>query len=161
MTLPALQIGPYRFAPALWPSVAFALVFPILLSLGYWQMSRAADKHELVEQRAATEIVAPIEIGSVTRLTVDDRYRPAVVRGHYVAEQQWLLDNRVYRGQPGYHVFTPFVIEGEQAPSLLINRGWVAVGETRAYLPLLPVPEQTVNLRGRLDSPASVGLVVG
>ena len=161
MRLPALQIGPYRFAPAFWPSVAFALVFPILLGLGYWQMSRAADKHELVEQRAATEIAAPMQIASGMRLTADDRYRPAVVRGHYVAEQQWLLDNRVFRGQPGYHVFTPFVIEGERAPALLVNRGWVAVGETREYLPQLPVPEQTVSLRGRLDSPASVGLVVG
>ena len=161
MSLPALQFGSYRFAPALWPSVAFAVVFPVLLSLGYWQMDRAAAKKELVEQRAATEIVAPLEVDGDTQLTAEDRYRPAVVRGRYVAEQQWLLDNRVYRGQPGYHVFTPFVIEGERAPSLLVNRGWVSVGETREYLPLLPVPEQTVSLRGRLDSPASVGLVVG
>ncbi len=161
MSLPALQIGSYRFAPALWPSVAFAIVFPVLLGLGYWQMTRAVEKQDLVEQRAATEVVAPLAIGSATQLGDEDRYRPAVVRGRYAAEQQWLLDNRVYRGQPGYHVFTPFVIEGEVAPSLLVNRGWVAVGETREYLPRLPVPEQAVSLRGRLDLPASVGLVIG
>ena len=161
MTLPAVQIGPYRFAPAFWPSVAFAVVFPILLGLGYWQMDRAVAKQALVEQRAATEIVAPLEIDVGMRLTADDRYRSAIVRGRYLAEQQWLLDNRVFRGQPGYHVFTPFAVEGEQTPSLLVNRGWVAVGESRDYLPRLPVPEETVSLRGRLDSPASVGLVIG
>lgn len=156
-----LKIGPYRFAPALWPSVAFVLVFPFLLGLGYWQMDRAAAKQDLVEQRAESEVTAPLTIGRDTRLSDADRYRPAVVRGRYNGEQQWLLDNRVYRGQPGYHVFTPFILEGESQPSLLINRGWVAVGETREFLPRLPVPEQAVTLSGRLDSPASVGLVVG
>jgi surfeit locus 1 family protein len=156
-----LQIGPYRFAPTLWPTVAFALVFPFLLSLGYWQMDRASAKQDLVEQRAESELTAPLAIVKGSRFTDEDRYRPATVRGRYDGEQQWLLDNRVYRGQPGYHVFTPFVLDGDSRPSLLINRGWVAVGESREFLPRLPVTEQSVTLSGRLDSPASVGLVVG
>lgn len=156
-----LQLGPYRFAPALWPSLVFAIVFPILLGLGYWQMSRAGDKQQLVERRAASEAVAPLQISADSVLAEQDRYRPARVSGRYRADQQWLLDNRIYRGQPGYHVFTPFVPDGAQAPTLLINRGWVAVGETREYLPRLPVPDQHVSLNGRLDSPASVGLVMG
>jgi surfeit locus 1 family protein len=161
MKLFTLRFGPYRFAPSLWPSVAFALVFPLLLSLGFWQADRASAKQELLDQRAASEVLAPLLLDSRTPLGVDDRYRPAEVRGRYLAEQQWLLDNRLYRGQPGYHVFTPFLIEGEAQAGLLINRGWVAVGASREFLPLLPVPEGRVSLTGRLDSPASVGLVVG
>ena len=47
------------------------------------------------------------------------------MRGRYVREQQWLLDNRIYRGQPGYHVFTPFVIEGDERPACWsIVAGW-------------------------------------
>jgi surfeit locus 1 family protein len=161
MNIPPLRLGRYRFAPALWPSVAFMLLFPLLIGLGVWQAERAGAKQELVEQRAASEIVAPLALRRQMTLTNDDRYRPAEVRGHYLSEQQWLLDNRVYRGQPGYHVFTPFVIEGDERPALLVNRGWVAVGASRDFLPMLPVPEQVVSLSGRLDSPASVGLVVG
>lgn len=161
MKILPLHIGRYRFAPALWPSVAFALVFPVLIGLGSWQMGRAGDKHELVEQRAASEVVAPLALHGELALSGEDRYRPAEVRGRYDASQQWLLDNRLYLGQPGYHVFTPFIIAGETAPRLLVNRGWVSVGESREYLPLLPVSGDTVSLRGRLDSPASVGLVVG
>jgi len=161
MKILPLHLGPYRFAPSLWPSVAFALIFPVLLSLGLWQMSRAGAKQELVEQRAASEVIAPLALNSQTRLGVDDRYRPAEVRGRYLADQQWLLDNRLYRGQAGYHVFTPFQMEGEPRPGLLVNRGWVAVGASREFLPLLPLPEEMVDLKGRLDSPASVGLVVG
>ena len=58
-------------------------------------------------------------------------------------------------------MFTPFLLDGTERPGLLINRGWVAVGSSREYLPSLPVPDGTVTLTGRLDSPASVGLVVG
>jgi surfeit locus 1 family protein len=44
---------------------------------------------------------------------------------------------------------------------LLVNRGWVAVGASREFLPALPVTDKLVTLSGRLDLPASVGLVVG
>lgn len=157
----SLQLGPYRFAPALWPTLTFGVVFPILLGLGYWQMHRAGEKQMLVEQRAMGEVTAPLTLSSGSQLTESDRYRQAVVRGHYAAEQQWLLDNRVYRGQPGYHVFTPFRPDGADAATLLVNRGWIAVGASREFLPALPVTDQHVTLSGRLDSPASVGLVIG
>jgi surfeit locus 1 family protein len=161
MKIPPLQIAGYRFAPSLWPSLVFLMVFPALLGLGFWQMERADAKQQLVEQRAASELVAPLELRRNMALGVGDRYRPAQVRGSYVAGQQWLLDNRVYLGQPGYHVFTAFRIAGEDAPGLLINRGWVSVGASREFLPALPLPEGPVTLSGRLDSPASVGLIMG
>lgn len=161
MRSPILHIGPYRFAPALWPTLAFLLLFPLLLGLGFWQMERAGDKQALVEQRAAGEVTAVLQIDGATRLRQADRYRPARVHGHYVAEQQWLLDNRVYRGQAGYHVFTPFRLAGAATASILVNRGWVAVGASREFLPQLPVPEGPQTLSGRLDAPASVALVIG
>ncbi len=161
MKIPQLAIGNYYFAPAFWPTVAFAMVFPVLLSLGLWQMQRAGDKQSLVEQRAAGEVIAPLMLTDTSGLSDSDRYRAATVKGHYVTGQQWLLDNRVFRGQPGYHVFTPFQPLGTGHPNVLINRGWVAVGESRDYLPELPLPDETVVLHGRLDSPASVALVIG
>ncbi|MCB1773351.1 MAG: SURF1 family protein [Gammaproteobacteria bacterium] len=161
MSFTGLQFGRLRFRPALWPTVAFLLLLPLLLGLGLWQLDRAGVKQSLVEQRAAGEVSPPLDLSLTIGLDTADRYRPAMVRGRYDASQQWLLDNRVFRGQPGYHVFTPFVAQGGERPTLLVNRGWVAVGETREYLPRLPVPEGDVELSGHLDSPASVGLVLG
>lgn len=157
----ALQFGQYRFAPRLWPSLAFALLFPVLLGLGAWQMERAGAKQALVEQRAAGEADRPLDLNAVKDLGAAERYRLATARGYYVGEQQWLLDNRVHRGQAGYHVFTPMRLVGDTAPTLLVHRGWVGVGASREFLPALPVPQGLVELSGRLDSPASVGLVVG
>jgi surfeit locus 1 family protein len=161
MRLPVPYLGPYRFAPRPWPTLAFLLLFPLLLGLGFWQMERAGEKQALVERRAAGEVTAVLDIDAATELVAGDRYRPARVRGRYFAEQQWLLDNRVHRGQAGYHVFTPFRLAGASTASILVNRGWVAVGESREFLPPLPVPDGELTLTGRLDAPASVGLVIG
>ena len=85
--------------------------------------------------------------------------RPARAVGWYVKGQQWLLDNRRYRGQPGYHVFS--LLQLDNGRQVLVNRGWVSVGTTREFLPQLPLPEGEVVLSGHLDRPESVGLVMG
>jgi surfeit locus 1 family protein len=156
-----LPLGPFRFAPGLWPTVAYLALLPILLGLGAWQLDRAAAKQALVEQRAGSEAMAPLDLDRAASLARDDRYRRATVTGRYLPEQQWLLDNRLYHGAPGYHVFTPFIIRDDPRPRLLVNRGWVAVGHSRESLPRLPLPDSEVVLSGRLDSPAAVGLEIG
>ena len=157
----AAQIRPLPVRTGILAQRRLALVFPVLLGLGLWQAERAGVKQEMMEQRTAGNAVVPLWLGRDVRLGESDRYRLAEVRGFYSAEQQWLLDNRVFRGQAGYHVFTPFILEGERQPRLLVNRGWVSVGASRDFLPLLPLPEGSVSLSGRLDTPASVGLVLG
>jgi surfeit locus 1 family protein len=156
-----IRLGPFRFSPGLWPTLAYLALLPLLLGLGLWQLDRAEAKEALIERRASSETAAPVDLDRATTLSQADRYRAATVTGRYLADQQWLLDNRLYHGTPGYHVFTPFVIAGDDRPRLLVNRGWVAVGESRDDLPRLPLPDGQVVLRGRLDSPASVGIVLG
>lgn len=156
-----IRIGRFRFSPGLWPTLAYVAVLPLLLGLGLWQLDRAQAKAALIAQRASSETVAAVALDRAGALDETARYRIASATGRYLPGQQWLLDNRLYHGTPGYHVFTPFVITGDERPRLLVNRGWVAVGESRDHLPRLPLPEGEVALRGRLDSPASVGIVVG
>jgi surfeit locus 1 family protein len=161
-TQPAgIRLGPFRFSPGLWPTLAYLALLPALLGLGLWQLDRAEAKAALIDLRASSESAAAVDLGRAAGLSEADRYRVATVTGRYHPGQQWLLDNRLFNGMPGYHVFTPFVVAGDQLPRLLVNRGWVAVGESREYLPPLPLPEGKVVLRGRLDRPASVGIVVG
>jgi surfeit locus 1 family protein len=161
MGMTGIRLGSYRFAPTLWPTLVFVVLLCLLMSLGLWQIDRAGDKQALIERRADGEAAAMLDLNRLQSVVESDRYRLASVRGHYDGRQQWLLDNRVYRGQAGYHVFTPFVPEGAHAPRLLVNRGWVSVGASRDFLPQLPVPDGEVTLTGRLDAPASVGIVLG
>lgn len=147
------------FAPSMIPTVVFVVVFAALLSLGNWQMQRAGEKQALVDDKQARQAAAPLNLNAEQVDESLDRFRPAVVVGHYVPDQQWLLDNRLYRGQAGYHVFSLLQLDNGQ--QVLVNRGWVSVGSTREFLPDLPLPSGEVMLRGHLDRPESVGLVMG
>lgn len=154
-----LSIGRYQFRPGVVPSLVFLVLMVLLLLLANWQWHRAGEKRRLLEAREAHCQAPPLLLDRETPDVVLDRFRPAVARGHYQADQQWLLDNRVYRGRVGYHVFSLFrTTSGRQ---LLVNRGWVPVGYDREFLPELPLPAGEVVLCGHLDRPESVGLVMG
>ena len=155
----SLKIGNHLFQPGLWPSLAFVALLTLLLSLAAWQWQRAGEKQALIDGREAHRQAAPLDLGRELPDPELDRFRPAVATGRYLTDQQWLLDNRLYRGQPGYHVFSLF--RTREGRLLLVNRGWISVGESREFLPELPLPEGRVRISGHLDRPESVGLVLG
>lgn len=142
------------------PWLAFALLFPLLVSLGVWQLSRAAEKKQMLLDREARATQAPIALNRALTLQQEDRYRPATATGTYDTTRQWLLDNRIRQGQPGYHVYSLLRLPGRDT-HLLVNRGWVRLGSTRDLLPELPLPAGQVKLAGRLDRPATLGMVMG
>ncbi|HHI76615.1 MAG TPA: SURF1 family protein [Gammaproteobacteria bacterium] len=155
----SLRIGNHLFQPGLWPSLGFVALLTLLLSLAAWQWQRAGEKQALIDGREAHRQAAPLDLGRELPDPELDRFRPAVATGRYLTDQQWLLDNRLYRGQPGYHVFSLF--RTREGRLLLVNRGWISMGESREFLPELPLPEGRVRIGGHLDRPESVGLVLG
>lgn len=136
------------------------MVFPLLLGLGTWQIQRAEDKHQLMLDRESRKFSEAVDLNKVTEVTEADRHKPARVSGRYLNRPQWLLDNRLYNGRPGYHVFSVLEVDNPERSKLVVNRGWVSIGRDRTFLPDVPVPEQKVELTGRLDSPASVAIVL-
>lgn len=155
-----LKMGNWLFTPALLPTLAFIALLVALFALANWQMHRAQEKQALVDAKQVRQSTSALPLVKDVRLDpILDRFRPAMAKGRYVEGQQWLLDNRLYQGLPGYHVFSLFRLDSGR--QLLVNRGWVSVGESREFLPNLPLPQGEVTLSGHLDSPASVGLVLG
>lgn len=151
-----MRLGRYRFSPRWLPTVAYVLVLALLLSLARWQWHRSVEKQHLIDARAARQSAAPLDLGQTAPDAIMDRFRAAKVTGRFVPDQQWLLDNRIYRGQAGYHVFSLF--RTGQGRELLVNRGWVSAGQDRSLLPVLPLPQGELTLAGHLDRPESVGL---
>ncbi len=84
-------------------------------------------------------------------------YRPVKVNGHYDSDHQFLLDNQVYQGKAGYFVLTPLLLKQENK-AVLVNRGWVVLGKTRANLPDVSVPQHEITLSGRINRFPRVGL---
>ena len=128
-----------------------AVLVPLFVSLGNWQWQKAAVKESRQTLLDARSADAPIRLAATPVDAESMRYRRVTVRGSFEPEHQILLDNRVHREQAGYHVVTPLRIEGsgsDESRSLrvLVNRGWIPAGSSRARLPEIATPEGSVEL---------------
>ena len=75
------------------------------------------------------------------------RYQPFHVTGGYDSERQFLLDNMLHDGRPGYQVLTPLLHDGA---AVLINRGWLPADADRTMLPDIAVGAATRTVTGLL-----------
>ncbi len=154
-----MQIGGWVFSPSWASTLALLLLLPFLLALGFWQLDRGHQKAELQAAFAERSHQPPIALTEVNPADIANQYRRIVASGQYDGAHQVLLDNQMRNGQPGYHVLTPLrLISGDV---ILINRGWVALGESRQILPDIAAPTELVTVIGWLAQPAQPGLRLG
>ncbi len=140
------------------PLIAYLCLLPILLALGIWQLNRAEEKRVLIQlqaQRQATEVLS-------LSATMPDKtetllYKSIQAVGHYDSNHQYLLDNQVNKGRAGYFVLTPFLLKN-QSKAVLVNRGWIPLGKSRADLPDISVYANEITITGRVNSFPMVGL---
>ncbi|MDP3136208.1 MAG: SURF1 family protein [Burkholderiaceae bacterium] len=147
-------VGSRRF----WLLTAAALLaLAATLSLGAWQLSRAAQKLALqaaIGQRMAQPTVDTAALGAA-REPVALMHRRASLQGRWLSQHTVFLDNRQMRGLPGFFVLTPFQLEGSGAV-LLVQRGWAQRNFVdRASLPAVATPAGLVVLQGRIAPPPS------
>jgi len=154
MHLLKLRIGVWQFAPTLWPTLATLCFFVLTLWLGNWQSGRAETKRALQARYDAASSEAPIHVGGTLLERDSLLYRKLEVQGVFDDMHTILIDNRVQDGVAGYHVLTPLKIDGGQL-AILVNRGWIAAGRSRAQVPLPPTPRGQVKLEGMAVDPHS------
>lgn len=93
--------------------------------LGNWQARRAEEKRAAVANEKRLEL-----------------------RGEFLDRYTVLLDNKLNRGRPGYHVVQPLrLADGRH---VLVNRGWVAAPLHREQLPQLRTPTGPQEVEGRV-----------
>jgi surfeit locus 1 family protein len=144
-----MRIGGFDFRPGLWPTLITLAVLPGLIGLGHWQLERADWKQSLVDSHAASAQKFPQPLADIVEAGGELEFRPVVVSGRYDLARQLLLDNRIYKGRAGYHVLTPVLLDGRKE-AVLVNRGWLPMGQSRAVLPALPGPEQESIVTGTI-----------
>ncbi len=94
-----------------------------------------------------------------TALTRDERFARIDVSGHYDPVRHILLDNQVWKGRAGVHVFTPFyTLDGT---AILVNRGWLPLAADRQTMPDIPTPQHETVLRGMLNTLPVPGRILG
>jgi surfeit locus 1 family protein len=153
----SLNIGSRTFAPRLFMTLLTLAVFLGLVSLGRWQLHRAAEKRVLFEAFAH---------GSGAAERIDrasppvPRYQEVQAQGRYDESRQILIDNMVdAAGRAGYYVVTPFLLQGGGA--ILVNRGFVPQGRSRQVLPPIRVDGHERQILGRIDHLPAAGIQLG
>jgi len=152
MHLMKLRVGPWLFAPTVWPTLAALFFFVLTLALGNWQSGRAETKRALQARYDAAVREAPIHVGNTLLDRDSVLYRKLEVEGVFDDAHTILLDNRVLNGVAGYHVLMPLRIDGGPL-AILVNRGWVATGRSREQVPAPPTPAGRVRLEGMAVDP--------
>jgi cytochrome oxidase assembly protein ShyY1 len=135
-----------------------ALLLPLMLSLGVWQLQREQEKRALQDTYAARQREQPLALATLA--PGDDlQYRQVEMRGTFDNMHLFLLDNRVHQGQAGYEVLAPFTtVDGAL---VFVNRGWIQQGQTRAELPAIASIDGQVQLRGSVYVPVGESFVLG
>lgn len=119
----------------------------VMILLGNWQTRRAEQKLALQERVDALAQGPVLSLPSTPIAASEYAYSRVTVRGEFAPQYTVFVDNRVLRGLPGYHVVTPFKIRGGDM-HVLVNRGWVGVGPTRAQFPPVRTPAGELVLEG-------------
>lgn len=122
-------------------------------ALGRWQLHRLHARHlrnAVINHNLTSTPVPPQQLMAVGRsLPTSMQWRQVRATGHYDVAHELLVRNRTFEGAVGFHVLTPLVTDA--GPALLVDRGWVPVGETATTRPDVPEPPAgTVTVIGRL-----------
>jgi surfeit locus 1 family protein len=141
------------------PWIAAGLAVTLFSGLGVWQLQRAAEKRTVIasledDRQPVLERLpgTPAALDRATR-------REVRIEGSYEGERQFLLDNRIHEGRPGFDVLTPLVLEDGRR--VLVDRGWVASGPDREPVESAELAvDERVTVEGRLWLPEP-GLALG
>lgn len=132
-----------RFRPGVVPTLVVAVLLPLMIALGFWQLSRGAEKSALLDSYAERRVAEPMTSRELLN-TADAAFRRVRLHGHFDATHSLLLDNRQRGGRVGVELLQPFQ---DQASGLwlLVNRGWLPWPDRRTPPPFT-TPEQTIGL---------------
>jgi surfeit locus 1 family protein len=145
------------FEPRAFTTLLALVLIVALVSLGRWQLRRADEKRALYALFDSGKDATRAIDAETPRLP---RYQHADALGSYDSEHQILIDNMSNsEGRAGYYVITPFALRG--GGWVLVNRGWVPVGASRAVKPEVAVSAQEREIKGRADELPRAGMQMG
>ncbi|MGH8441886.1 MAG: SURF1 family protein [Nevskiaceae bacterium] len=108
--------------PPLWAVFVTAAAVALFSALGIWQVRRGQAKEQMLAQ-LADRTAEPELLSAALGAPAERTMRRAHAIGRYLADRQLVQDGQSHEHKPGFHVWTPLVLEDESA--ILVNRGWI------------------------------------
>lgn len=132
-----------RFRPGIAPTLVVLVLLPLMVFLGFWQLSRGQEKQALLQSCAERRAAQPLSVAQLAAVA-DPAFRRVQLRGEFDAGHSVLLDNRMRDGKAGVELLQPF---HDQASGqwLLLNRGWLPWPDRRTP-PAFTTPDQPLNI---------------
>ena len=121
-----------------------AVMLPLVLTLGSWQVQRGAEKRGLEMDYLERVTTLPVRPDAATEAL--QRFQRVRLQGNYAAEV-FLVDNQVNGGKAGYWVVQGFD-DRASGRRYLVNRGYVQAPLARSELPETPAPDGPVEVVG-------------
>ncbi|WP_309709341.1 SURF1 family protein [Pseudolysinimonas sp.] len=143
--------------------VALTVVFAVVCGLlSWWQWSRRVDA---VDEIARIEtnydaLPAPLDdlLPDLDSADESTEWRPVVITGEYLPEEQLLVRNRPRNSAAGFEVLVPLRLD--DGTVFVVDRGWVPAGatpEAPESVPAAPEGEVTVVVRLKPGEPEIPG----
>lgn len=138
----------YRSLSAL---LLLGIVAVVCVSLGNWQLDRAAQRIAIKQDIQAGRSTAPLQLSADTPPSAFTAWRPASAQGVWRHDLTVLLENRNYQGRPGYWVATPLMLDGKADTAVLVLRGWLPrPASIELALPAIPAADGKQTIPGEL-----------
>jgi surfeit locus 1 family protein len=139
-----------KMRPRLWVFLIIALaVAAACVRLGFWQLSRLAQRRQSNDNIRSQMALPPIELTPADSPADLTAYRRVVAEGRLDSSRQVLLLNRSFNDEPGNHLITPLLLT-PSGPAILVDRGWIPYDDNPASDYSGLDPAGSVQIRGLL-----------
>ncbi|ABS62298.1 Surfeit locus 1 family protein [Parvibaculum lavamentivorans DS-1] len=144
------------FRPLFWPTLLTALMLPVLLALGFWQLERLQWKEDLLARIENRLTAAPADLPPPQAWADFDvaaqEYSRVRLTGRFASPRELHYFMQGPDGTPGYAVINAFEVEGGEGAVVLVDRGFVPAGLKDPAL-RDALPEGQVSFTGILRQP--------
>lgn len=111
------------------------LVFSSLIKLGFWQIDRALEKEQRqqhISELSQRQALSLAQVLTLSGLQDGINDLPIQLKGDFVGDKIFLLDNQPNKSRLGYRVYQIIESNGD---AILVNLGWVQGSIDRNILP--------------------------
>jgi surfeit locus 1 family protein len=148
----------FKLNPTLLSTMLVLVCVGTFIKLGMWQLAKGQAKQAIEVSYHHSESKQPVTLNDLqlndSSLLNSLHASKVHIRGYYDDRYQILLDNQVHQQQAGFHVLTPFLIEGSNQ-AILVNRGWVVGFTNHQTLPKIDTSKNEQQISGMAWVPSN------
>lgn len=146
--------------PAWWAVLLTLAGTLLFLRLGVWQLDRADEKEQLLRRYAAAETAPLRDFAAVAETPSAHEFPRVRLRGTYLADRIYLLDNPRHDQRGGAEVYAPFRPDGATR-LILVDLGFLPGNGTDTPPQVPAMPQGPQELHGLYLPPPGVGYEMG